>query len=143
MVRVKKAIKEIFTYGDYVFDITAAKELIKDIPVVCTYRITDRLNHFFGDDEIVWEHNPDLPGTKRLASQLGVISIDKHRALTDVINLTYPIIAVFIDNELLVIDGYHRLYKAWKTGVKVLPMQILSPESCALICTRKVLKEKR
>lgn len=139
---MKRKVKETFVYGDYVFDITAAKSLVVDRVCTCYYQVTDKVHYYFGDDEIVWEHNPDFPGTKRLASQLGCISIDKHRALTDEINLSYPLIGVFLHSELIIIDGYHRIYKAWKTGVKTLPLYILTMEECDVISKRIVLNEQ-
>lgn len=98
-------LKETFRVLDRVYDVSKAKTLIGNI----------KPKNFL-----------DVKEAKPLFSS---VKIDKERAVNPYVDLRVPVILVTIsgpDGDLcLPIDGWHRIYKAHKTGVKRLPAHVL------------------
>jgi len=63
-----------------------------------------------------------------------VFVVDEARAMSEEIDTTIPVILVLVQGEpdtrpqLLLIDGLHRLYKAYREHKEVIPCYALTPE---------------
>lgn len=106
--------------------------------------LTDQVYSF--QDEEGWQYHWSVTEARKRAeanSELVTISLsetgmtadiakrlypglDEHYALTT--DLSKPLLFVPLDNECVLIDGWHRTLKALLTGVDVLPCYILSQE---------------
>lgn len=93
--------RDTFSFLTYVWDVTAAAALAADLPVV--------------------------PFTVRSALPLlPFIYVEGEHAQT--VDLAEPILAVYLKevDSPLVIDGWHRLWRAAATGVETLPCKMLT-----------------
>jgi len=97
--------EEEFEFDGDTYDVSAAKKLLKDKNRRVVNIATDAL--------------------KRMAP---TVSISKRKALRPEIDLAVPIIVAIRRGRKLPIDGWHRIYKALKNGIKTLPAQILTVE---------------
>lgn len=78
---------------------------------------------------------PDLEDGKDYEKvEFGFISVNEHHALSERCDLEKPILAVLArtvndpDGSFMVIDGWHRLWKARHLGVESLPIIVLTDE---------------
>jgi hypothetical protein len=115
-----------FHFGPWVFSIDAAEALIiaaprdtrpLDVPTWATAYGLTRLD------------DPD----PRTVGLLGPASHALHRAYAMTTDLTKPVIVAQLDISgnppaALLIDGTHRLYRAWRDGVPRLPAYLLTIE---------------
>lgn len=66
----------------------------------------------------------------KYARVLKTVSVRKRKALGAEFDLRVPIIIAAIKHrgreKLLPIDGWHRIYKAWKLGIKALPACVMT-----------------
>ena len=93
---------EIFYFLSSVWNITKAQELIKAGA---------------GTEKTI--------NVKEAAENLGLLVIDKEHAET--VDLTKPLIGIIHETEkyLLIIDGWHRIYKAYTKNIKTLSCIVL------------------
>ena len=95
--------RDIFTFGAYRWNITAAEQLLAGRPV---------------------EHYAPV---KKAAALLFMVYIDEAHAAT--VDLAKPLIIAPVNNVgHIVIDGWHRIYKAHNEGIETLPAHVLTAE---------------
>lgn len=73
---------------------------------------------------------------KAIAPWMNFITVDKKYAMTDKVNCKDPIILAMVGQNIIPIDGCHRVFKAMQTGKRKLKAYILSPDEtkrCSLI----------
>jgi len=87
--------------------------------------------------ELVAGKEPDQASLDGIDGMLSMIRINKEHAMSDEVDLSRPLIAVpiTVDGETsnVVIDGWHRIYKARQQGLATLPSYVLSAEE-ELVC---------
>ncbi len=118
---------EYFSFLERTWNVTLAKELAAELdadaraPVKLMYEtwLTDKPQA--------------LPegGEARPSGKAWVI-VDEQKALSAATDLDVPLIAVELPETLLIIDGWHRIYKAYHAGISELKCRVLPPEPAAL-----------
>lgn len=121
---------EAFRLAGRVWNVTLAKSLVVDrepaieVPVAAQYEawLTDRV-HRTADGQLARPSGPRW------------VIVDEDHAMSDATDLSVPLIAADLGDQFLVIDGWHRIYKAYHTGVGSLPSRVLTREEtrrCAI-----------
>lgn len=92
----------------------------------------------FVPDEV--EDTIDPREVESMVNSILGVSVDEEYAMSDAVDLTEPVIIGWFDVEdddgelirqHLVIDGWHRVYRALEEGVETLPAYMLTPEEHA------------
>jgi hypothetical protein len=112
---------EAFKLGGRMWNVGLAKDLVAtrapsvEVPVAPQYEawLTDQL------------HRTADGGWARPSGARWVI-VDEEHAMSEVTDLSVPLIAADLGDQYLVIDGWHRIYKAYHTGVASLPCRVLT-----------------
>lgn len=127
---VSRRPNQRFHFGPWVFDIDKAQALIKEAPRETRSLVVDAWALFYGlDDTRDDEHSMSLigPGPE----------FNRRYAMTT--NLEEPVIVAMLRSEEtgeespLLIDGTHRLFRAYQDGVAALPAYVLSVEESVAI----------
>lgn len=106
---------EVFEYVNHAFDVTKAKELIRQKPRKVGVMNISGLVGIIG--------SPPVEGGPM---HLRVVTIDWNKAQSDAVDLEIHCILVPWRDSALPIDGWHRLAKAKVTGKTALPYVILT-----------------
>lgn len=129
---------ERFTFVSREFDVSAAWALIaKDrktetVNVLKLYEdfLKDNDFDFFADSNYT---ERDEKGARRMIQTMSffAISVNKDKALSDVVDFTVPVLVspIIVDDDVksyMVIDGWHRIYKAHKHGLTEMPAFVLT-----------------
>jgi hypothetical protein len=93
--------RDTFTFLTYTWDVTAAARLAAEEPVR-TFEVQSALQ------------------------LLPFVRVDQAHAAT--VDLTEPVLLAYLKEvgSPLVIDGWHRVWRAWDTGVRTLPCRLLT-----------------
>lgn len=137
---------EQFYLFNRAFDITAAWNLIartrktQMIGIESIYKQFLDGNDVDLEDERNWE-KIDEKGSRRLKKiALPLISIDIEKAMSDEVDYSIPLLVAPMlggkTTSFMVIDGWHRLFKAYKVGIKELPAFVLSTAETRLVTLR-------
>ncbi len=84
-------------------------------------------------------------GTINVANFQGFASmiwIDEKRAMSDAVDLTWPMIVANLAPDMLPIDGWHRFHKASKLGIEKLDCHVLTEEETFEVVGSCVWKDK-
>ena len=113
---------EYFSFLAFQWDVGKARELVKGRKPNSEIPDTEVFYH-------TWLEGYDQP------LRIPLINIDIEYAMSDAVDTSVPLIAVIIPDDDgaatsngVLIDGWHRAYKAYHTGVKKLDMHVLTPE---------------
>lgn len=100
--------REIFTFLGHRWDVTAAAALAADLPVR-TFEVQSALQ------------------------LLPFVRVDQEHAAT--VDLAEPVLIAYVKeaDSALVIDGWHRVWRAWDEGVRLLPCRLLTEEQEARV----------
>jgi hypothetical protein len=114
-----------FQFGPWLFNVNSARAIIAERPRDESNLLVEPWAHFYGLD------NPD-----EAVSLFFVQHLDRDYAMTT--DLEEPVLVATVRNSLneqfpLLIDGTHRLYKAYVQGVGVLPAYVLDAEESLAI----------
>jgi hypothetical protein len=105
--------REYFTFLATCWDVTAAQEIAKDGRRPYKAAIGDLIGWL------------GLPESDNDGNAIGLVRVDKEYAMTT--DLSEPFIVVQHPQAgNIPIDGWHRIYHAWKTGQDVLPFYLLN-----------------
>lgn len=129
---------EEFVFVSREFDVSAAWRLIaKDrktdsvnVPKLYEDFLKDNDFDFFADSNFT---ERDEKGARRMIRSFSLfgINISKPKAMSDEVDITVPVLVapIIVDDVVkshMVIDGWHRVYKAHKQGVESLPAFVLT-----------------
>lgn len=114
---------EGFRLAGRLWNVTLAKELVhgraptEEVPVAPQYQawLTD-------------EPKRTPYGVEARPSGPRWVLVDEEKAMGLDTDLTEPLIAADLGDHFLVIDGWHRIYKAFHTGISTLPCRVLTPQ---------------
>lgn len=136
---------EWFTFAFREFDVAAAWRLIekgremKTISTESAYDYYLKDNDFDFNAESNWSEPNDRGGRRmiKMPSLIGV-TIDIKKAMSDEVDYSVPLLVapIFAEGKFaghVVIDGWHRAYKAYKQGVKELPAFVLTEKEAKQI----------
>ena len=108
---------EMFNFVYHNFDVTLAKKILRDKP----REIKDM----------------NIEGVMGLVGEPGKliigVGINWDKALSDEVDLTFPIILVHYEDSFMPIDGWHRIGKAKMQGIMNLPCVVLDREESAKV----------
>jgi hypothetical protein len=112
--------RDTFSFGQYAWDVTAAAAVAAELPVR-TFEVQSALQ------------------------VLPFIRVDKAHAAT--VDLKDPVLMVYVKelDSTLIIDGWHRVWRAWDQGVRELPCKLLTEaqEAQVRLCGADDWLEKR
>lgn len=99
---------EIFCWNELFWDIDGAKRILQTIPhIVIEMDINTVLTNWKDTEKLIDPDNLEQA------------------------DFLFPTIVGWEDGKLLIIDGWHRVYKALKHGVNRIPVVVLTPEESA------------
>lgn len=117
-----KSMQETFQFGSYRFDVTMINEMIK----LRTINYSDSITNIENYAKHVLALDRDRPG-QRPYSLLMRINYDHLDTITDR-RLEDPIIVMQTKMGAMVIDGNHRVAKAYMKGINELPSFVIDLE---------------
>lgn len=114
-----------FQFGPWLFNVNGARAIFAECPRNVRSLPVEPWAHFYG-----------LDNTDEAVSLFSVQDLDRDYAMTT--DLDEPVFVATLRSSLskqfpLLIDGTHRLYKAYVRGVEVLPAYVLDAEESLAI----------
>ncbi len=118
------------------WSVTRAKEIVEGRAPHARLNAIRAANQWLDEDGPIRWSEPDEQGWRTQLSYDGAIGIDRDHALSDAIDITIPIIMIRLAGGVMVIDGWHRIFRARHEGVEYLAAHILTEEEeldCRLV----------
>jgi hypothetical protein len=113
---------------DVGFDIFVDASKLRDLPLPVEEKSINELIWCFNYP--VWEK--DGTDDWNLSPQEVIDQVegsDQHRSKVDTVDLLFPLVIVFNKNKWVILDGIHRLVKAYLQGQKSVKVKILTKDS--------------
>jgi hypothetical protein len=122
---------EYFNFLAFQWDISKAKRLVSNRKPDTHIRVEDVYGTFLSP----YDAEPEVDADGNKSYSLSLIRIDTEHALAmDVSRLAEPLIGVALPTgedggrDNILIDGWHRVYRAFHEGVETLPIYILNDD---------------
>lgn len=116
---------EYYTLLSFCVNVTKAKEIIQNKP--------RQLQDFDIQDLAKWTKRPIIKPDGTMTMTIGH-NVDWNKIDHGEVNLDFPLILATYKDELMLIDGWHRVAKAYDQGIHILPGVVLTEQE-----TKKIL----
>ena len=136
--KIERREQQWFVIGEAAFDVERAHALLRGRSVSARIPVVDWVR-MYGLDAI--NQDGDSCSGGRIAQIQGFDVAHAMRA-----DLSRPLIVALLPGRRggvypLVIDGRHRLYRAWREKVEYLPAQVLTPDESVEVATDEPMRD--